>query len=102
MPSPARFVRQMAVFVRNQDGSWRRDNERHDNVLIDTGNLPALLADHHVDATVTASFGSETLPIGLRAVVGRRDAAGARLPHQTACQVTLRPLASDRPACGGT
>ena len=43
-PSPTRFVRQMAVFVRNQDGSWRRDDERHDNVLIDTTRLPGLLA----------------------------------------------------------
>jgi SAM-dependent methyltransferase len=33
MPSPNHFVRQMAVFVRNDDGSWRRDDERHDNVL---------------------------------------------------------------------
>jgi len=65
-------VRQMAVFFRNQDGSWRRDDERHDNVLIDTSRLPGLLADHEVDATVAASFGFETLPIGLRAVVGHR------------------------------
>ena len=72
MPSRARFVRQMAVFVRNEDGSWRRDDERHDNVLIDTSRLPGLLADHRVEATVRASFGSETLPVGLRAVVGHR------------------------------
>jgi len=72
MPSPARFVRQMAVFVRNQDGSWRRDDERHDNVLIDTSRLPSLLADHQVDATVGAAFGAETLLPGLRAVIGHR------------------------------
>jgi SAM-dependent methyltransferase len=72
VPTPARFVRQMAVFVRNQDGTWRRDDERHDNVLIDTSRLPALLAEHHVDATVTTSLGAETLPVGLRAVIGRR------------------------------
>jgi SAM-dependent methyltransferase len=30
VPSPDRFVRQMATFVRNDDGSWRRDDERHD------------------------------------------------------------------------
>lgn len=73
-PSPARFVRQMAVFVRNQDGSWRRDDERHDNVLIDTSRLAGLLADHHVDATITTAFGAETLPIGLHAVIGHRRA----------------------------
>ena len=33
MPSPTRFVRQMAVFARNVDETWRRDDERHDNVL---------------------------------------------------------------------
>jgi SAM-dependent methyltransferase len=72
MPSPTRFVRQMAVFVRDRDGSWRRDDERHDNVLIDTSRLPGLLSEHHVDATVTTSFGAEVLPVGLRAVIGRR------------------------------
>lgn len=75
MPSPARFVRQMAVFVRNEDGMWRRDDERHDNVLIDTSRLPELLAAHQIDATVAVSFGAETLPAGLRAVIGHRRVA---------------------------
>jgi SAM-dependent methyltransferase len=69
-PSPARFVRQMAIFLRHQDGSWRRDDERHDNVLIDTSLLPPLLAEHGVQAMVGSSFGDETLPVGLRAVIG--------------------------------
>jgi SAM-dependent methyltransferase len=72
MPTPARFVRQMAIFVRNDDGSWRRDDERHDNVLVDTAAIPALLARHGVEATVGDSFGGESLPAGLRTVVGRR------------------------------
>jgi SAM-dependent methyltransferase len=72
IPSPDRFVRQMATFIRNDDGTWRRDDERHDNVLIDTSRVPALLARHGVEAEVRGSFGSESLPIGLRAVVGRR------------------------------
>jgi len=76
-PAPDRFVRQMAVFVRNDDGSWRRDDERHDNVLIDTARLPALLAEHRVDATVATSFGAESLPVGLRAVIGHRRAANS-------------------------
>lgn len=75
MPSPDRFERQMAVFVRDNDGSWRRDDEQHSNVLIDTEQLPGLLADHQVDATVNRAFGSETLPVGLRAVVGHRRAS---------------------------
>ena len=29
VPSPDRFVRQMAIFMKNEDGSWRRDDERH-------------------------------------------------------------------------
>ena len=72
MPTPSRFVRQIAVFLRNEDGSWRRDDERHDNVLIDTSKVPSLLARHGVDATVALAFGEETLPIGLRAVLGRK------------------------------
>jgi SAM-dependent methyltransferase len=71
-PSPDRFVRQMATFLRNDDGSWRRDDERHDNVLVDTARVPALLAEHGVRADVAPSFGSERLPVGLRAIVGRR------------------------------
>jgi SAM-dependent methyltransferase len=72
LPSPSRFVRQMAVFVLQEDGSWRRDDERHENVLVDTSGLPALLAKHQVHASVASSFGNETLPVGLRAVIGRR------------------------------
>ena len=71
-PTPDRFVRQMASFIREDDGSWRRDDERHDNVLIDTSLVPPLLAEHGVEATVGASFGSEDLPVGLRAIVGLR------------------------------
>jgi SAM-dependent methyltransferase len=73
-PSPTRFVRQMATFVRNDDGSWRRDDERHDNVLIDTSRVPALLANHGVEASIGMSFGTETLPAGLRTVTGHRPA----------------------------
>jgi SAM-dependent methyltransferase len=72
VPAPNRFVREMTIFVRNDDGSWRRDEERHDNVLIDTMLVPPLLARHGVDAEVRAAFGAEELPTGLRAVVGGR------------------------------
>jgi SAM-dependent methyltransferase len=73
VPSPDRFVRQMAIFTRNEDGSWRRDDERHDNVLVDTARVPALLRTHGVDAEVRAAFGSETLPEGLKVIVGARN-----------------------------
>jgi SAM-dependent methyltransferase len=71
-PSVDRFVRHITTFVRNDDGSWRRDDERHDNVLIDTSRVPALLSRHGVEAEVRDSFGGERLPVGLRAIVGRQ------------------------------
>jgi SAM-dependent methyltransferase len=72
IPEPDRFVRHMATFLRNPDGSWRRDDEVHDNVLLDTTLIPGLLAGTGVDVTVQSSFGTETLPTGLRTVIGRR------------------------------
>jgi hypothetical protein len=72
IPSPDRFVRDIATFLRNDDGSWRRDDERHENVLLDTSVLPELLAGSGVDVTLRTSFGTETLPAGLRVLVGRR------------------------------
>jgi hypothetical protein len=71
-PTPDRFVRQMATFIRNDDGSWRRDDERHDNVLIDTAMIPELLSSEGVTAVVGDSFGDETLPTGLRTVIAHR------------------------------
>ena len=72
MPSPNKFVREMTTFVRNQDGSWRRDDERHENVLIDTSRVPVLLAEYGIEAAIASSFGAEQLPAGLIAVIGRR------------------------------
>ena len=74
-PSPDTFVRQMAVFLRNEDGSWRRDDERHQNVLIDTSLVPELLAARGVRATVETSFGGGVqLQDGLHAIVGTKVA----------------------------
>ena len=72
IPAPDRFVRHIATFLRNDDGTWRRSDERHENVLLDTEELPALLAPHGLDVTVGTSFGTETLPAGLRTLIGRR------------------------------
>ncbi len=72
VPAPDRFVRDITTFLPNPDGSWRRDQEHHENVLIDTARIPALLRAHGVQASVGASFGSESLPPGLRAVTGRK------------------------------
>ncbi|MGZ5290833.1 MAG: class I SAM-dependent DNA methyltransferase, partial [Actinomycetota bacterium] len=73
-PSPDRFIRQMATFMRNEDSSWRRDDERHENVLIDTTLVPELLERHGVSARLEVAFGSEQLPQGLHTVVGHRSA----------------------------
>jgi len=74
-PSPDTFVRQMAVFLRNEDGSWRRDDERHENVLIDTSRVPGLLVEHGVRAKVGTSFGGRVqLQEGLHAIVGTKEA----------------------------
>jgi SAM-dependent methyltransferase len=72
LPAPDRFVRQIAVFTRNDDGSWRRDDERHDNVLIDTARVPELLAAERIEASVQSAFGDERMPNGLVVLVGRR------------------------------
>ena len=72
VPAADRFVREMTTFVRNPDSSWRRDDERHDNVLIDTAQVPVILARHGVQSEVRGSFGAERLPAGLKAIVGRR------------------------------
>jgi SAM-dependent methyltransferase len=74
LPAPGRFVRQITTFVRASDGSWRRDDETHHNVLIDTTRVPALLAAEGVQATVASAFGTEQLPTGLRVLIGRRAA----------------------------
>jgi SAM-dependent methyltransferase len=72
LPAPARFVRHITTFVRDGDGSWRRDDETHHNVLIDTARVPALLAAEGVQVTVASAFGTEQLPTGLRVLTGRR------------------------------
>jgi SAM-dependent methyltransferase len=72
IPAPNKFVREMTTFVRNGDGSWRRDDERHENTLIDTSKVPELLAQRGVAARVAGAFGSETLPAGLAAIIGLR------------------------------
>lgn len=71
-PAPDRFVRHVTTFVAAGDDSWRRDDERHENVLVDTAGVPAVLAALGVEARVSTSFGGEPLPDGLVAITGRR------------------------------
>ncbi len=73
VPEPRIFRRDMTTFSRTSEDCWRRDDELHDNVLVDTSAIPALLARHGVRAEVRNAFGAETLPVGLVAIVGQRD-----------------------------
>jgi SAM-dependent methyltransferase len=77
IPAPDRFVRDIATFLRNPDGTWRRDDERHENVLLDTTLIPGLLRPHGVEVVVGTSFGGEALPTGLRTLIGRRPGGDA-------------------------
>ncbi len=79
-PAPDRFVRDATTFVPDGAGAWRRSHERHENVLVDTSRIPALLAGCGVRATIGRSFGAAELPPGLRAVTGRKDLAAGSSP----------------------
>jgi SAM-dependent methyltransferase len=74
LPRPNLFVREITTFLREDDGTWRRGDERHANVLLDTARLPDLLAGHGLDVRVAESFGDEQNPEGLVALVGGRPA----------------------------
>jgi SAM-dependent methyltransferase len=74
-PAPDLYVREITTFVPDGHGAWRRDDERHENVLVDTSRLPGLLAEHGVDASVRPSFGTEQLPPGLHVVAGSKRPA---------------------------
>jgi SAM-dependent methyltransferase len=72
-PTPDRYIRDITTFVPDGAGAWRRGRERHENVLVDTSLIPALLARHGVRATVRTGFGATELPPGMRAVTGVRS-----------------------------
>jgi hypothetical protein len=74
VPRPTLFVREITTFVRQDDGTWHRDDERHENVLLDTARIVELLAAHGLDVRVAESFGDEQNPEGLVALVGGRPA----------------------------
>jgi len=72
-PAPEVFVRDITTFVPDGTGAWRRGRERHENVLVDTSLIPALLGRCGVVATVGTAFGAAELPPGMRAVTGIRS-----------------------------
>jgi SAM-dependent methyltransferase len=71
--APDKFVRDITTFVPDGHGAWRRDSEHHENVLLDTSQIPELLRPHGVSASVRSSFGAEELPAGLKTVIGVRN-----------------------------
>lgn len=73
-PTPERFDRDLTTFVRDADGRYRRDDEHHRNVLVDTSTIPALLDGYGVVVTVGDSFGDEEhpLPVGLKSIIGEK------------------------------
>jgi hypothetical protein len=76
-PEPDRFDRAITTFVRDEDGRYRRCEEFHRTVLVDTSTVPDLLRHHGVTAHVGTTFDDpqHPLPRGLRTVIGRRSAA---------------------------
>jgi SAM-dependent methyltransferase len=73
---PQHFARVQTLFVREDDGRYRREHERHDNVLIDVpGTVPPLLAAEGLEVEIGRSFGDETNMEGLMVVIGRRPGA---------------------------
>jgi hypothetical protein len=66
-------IRDITTFVPDGAGAWRRSGERHENVLVDTSQIPGLLARHGVEAAVGTRFGDAELPPGMRAMTGIRN-----------------------------
>lgn len=70
---PDHFARDHTIFVREDDGRYRRERERHDNVLIDVhAVVRPLLEAEGLAVEVRRSFGTETNMEGLLVVLARR------------------------------
>jgi SAM-dependent methyltransferase len=71
--APDHFARLMTMFLREPDGRYRREFERHDNVLVDVDALVRpLLEGEGMDVDIARSFGDEANMEGLRVVKARR------------------------------
>jgi SAM-dependent methyltransferase len=74
---PDHFARDMTTFLMEDDGRYRRERERHDNVLIDVrAVVPPLLDAEGLEVDVALSFGNETNMEGLMVVVATRPGVG--------------------------
>lgn len=72
VPDPTRFIRRHISFIRDDGNKWRRDEEIHKNVLMDTATIPAYLSEHGIVACLGNAFGEEELPIGLVTIIGNK------------------------------
>ena len=54
-------------------GTWRRDDERHDNVLVDVATIPALLAGTASRPRCATRSGPSGCRPASKVVVGRKD-----------------------------
>jgi SAM-dependent methyltransferase len=68
---PDRFVREITGFVTDDGELWRRDDEVHENVLIDVAALADDLDPELYETWVRRSFGRERLPEGMRVLLVR-------------------------------
>ena len=73
-PDPETCVRDIATFVRNVDGTWQRDDERHVNVLVDAAEVACRLATAGLDDVEVARgfHESQEMEEGLVAITGVR------------------------------
>ena len=104
-PSPYRYDRHITTFVREADGRYRRDDEHHRTVLLDTSTVPALLSQHGVTATVGDSFHDDDrpLPNGLKSIIGAsipRSAMTNRWPADAIIRTQPARQYSDAPRPG--
>jgi SAM-dependent methyltransferase len=72
MEGDTRYIREMTTFTETSDGSYRRAQERHDNVLVDASTIPGRLETLGLRAEIRPAFGSEQMPAGLVVVVAYR------------------------------
>lgn len=73
LPCATRFVRKNISFLKMEDTHWRRHEEVHTTVLIDTKKLPEHLSQYGLDVTIQSSLGDYKLQQGLVAVIGRKQ-----------------------------
>jgi SAM-dependent methyltransferase len=66
------FVREMTIFKKDPSGAWHKSHERHENVLLETAELPDFLASLGMTAEVQAFFGTSPLPAGMVSLIGRK------------------------------